>query len=504
MRPSKVGKWRALALIAVHVFILVHIWHWLVKGETLSPLEPSEAMQTFELGRINAGFLLFAAAILLTLVFGRWFCGWACHMVALQDLAGWVLGKLGLFPRPVRSRLLVLAPWFVAGHMFGWPFVLHLLGERRLPSPSTWDWELGTDSLWQTFPGPIMSVLSVLLAGMLIVWWLGAKGFCTHGCPYGAFFTIADRFAPMRIKVSDACNHCGHCTHACRSNVRVHEEVARHGRIVDPGCMKTLDCVSVCPMNALHYGFAAPKPFALSQQRVKVRADFSWPEEILLAVVAFGTAEYVWRGAWFGETVPFLLAVTLGVLTAVFTLLTLRLGTRRDLAFQHTLLKRDGRLTRAGRWGWVLLLGWLSLTAHTGLLQQVLTPAVLDDAREPVRAAFYGSRRVEPAELERVFGKLDQVRRWSLLADPRVREVRALALRGLGRHVEAEAALVSAGGLVDDFVLPESALALAAYCMDPQRRRYDDAKRLITGVLQESPQHPIGLMLQEQLERLRR
>src|SRR5688572_26753101 len=102
VRKSKSGRWRALVLIAVHVLFGLHILHWLTAGRTLTPVEPSEAMQTFELGEINAGFVLFLVLILGTLVFGRWFCGWACHVVALQDLSAWLLGKVGLRPKPVR------------------------------------------------------------------------------------------------------------------------------------------------------------------------------------------------------------------------------------------------------------------------------------------------------------------------------------------------------------------------------------------------------------------
>ena len=39
----------------------------------------------------------------------------------------------------------------------------------------------------------------------------------------------------------------------CTSNVRVHEEIREYGGVVDPGCMKCLDCVSVCPNDALSY-----------------------------------------------------------------------------------------------------------------------------------------------------------------------------------------------------------------------------------------------------------
>ena len=241
VRRSKVSRLRAWVLVGVHVVIGVHIWHWLATGESVTPVEPSEAMQTFELGKINAGFLLFVGLIASTLIFGRWFCGWACHVVALQDLCAWLLKKVRLKPRPLRSRLLVLAPWVVAFHMFVWPHVHHWLDPVEKPMPDEWHWELTTDDLWVTFPGPIMAIGTFLVVGFLIVWWLGAKGFCTYGCPYGAFFTLADRVAPVRVKVNDACNACGHCTSVCTSNVRVHEEVARHKQIVDPGCMKCLD-----------------------------------------------------------------------------------------------------------------------------------------------------------------------------------------------------------------------------------------------------------------------
>src|SRR5262252_2674560 len=68
---------RAAALILVHLLVVVHLAHWKTTGRTVSPLEPSEAMQTLELGYVNAGAIVFAALLLLTLVLGRFFCGWA-------------------------------------------------------------------------------------------------------------------------------------------------------------------------------------------------------------------------------------------------------------------------------------------------------------------------------------------------------------------------------------------------------------------------------------------
>ena len=88
IRKSRSSRWRATGLISVNVVILLHILHWVSSGRTLSPVEPSEAILTLVSGEVNAGAIFFALTILSTLVFGRFFCGWGCHIVALQDLCG--------------------------------------------------------------------------------------------------------------------------------------------------------------------------------------------------------------------------------------------------------------------------------------------------------------------------------------------------------------------------------------------------------------------------------
>ena len=206
---------------------------------------------------------MFALLILSTLVLGRFFCGWACHVVAYQDLCAWGLGKIGLRPRPLRSRLLAFVPLYAALHMFVWPSVSRAIAGQGLPPLRGFGLE--TYDLWERFPGFWIGALTFIVDGALVVWWFGAKGFCTYGCPYGAIFSAADHAAPGKIRVTDACEGCGHCTATCTSNVRVHEEVRLYKAVVDPGCMKCLDCVSVCPKGALYFGFgpptlATPKP----------------------------------------------------------------------------------------------------------------------------------------------------------------------------------------------------------------------------------------------------
>ena len=183
------------------------------------------------------------------------FVAGGCHVVALQDLCTWLLKQARIHPRPFRSRLLVFVPLLAALYMFVWPTVRRLWLSH--PTPTILAHFL-TDDLWATFPGVWMALLTFLVCGFLCVLLLGNKGFCTYACPYGGFFGLADRVAPGRIRVTDACDGCGHCTAACTSNVRVHEEVRQFGMVVSPGCMKCTDCVSVCPNDALYFGFGRP------------------------------------------------------------------------------------------------------------------------------------------------------------------------------------------------------------------------------------------------------
>lgn len=394
-------------LLLVHVAIGLHVVHWWKSGSTLTPLEPSESMEFSKGGVVNAGAIFFASMILSTAIFGRFFCGWACHLVAVQDGCRWILEKLGQRPRPLRLGVLGLVPWVLFVYMFVGPLFARAWHGHGLGVSSV---SLSTDLFWKTFPGWTMAILTLVVCGGLMVWFLGAKGFCSYACPYGAIFGIADQAAPLRIRVTDACNQCGHCTAVCTSNVRVHQEVKDWKSVVDPGCMKCLDCVSVCPKDALYVGFGAPSLFArrvagaavgstaaagFPLGRIAGQALFLWasfavllfhggefeltlslallPFAVIAAWIFSGKAapvpgpstaeQFVLGGAFLlgliafrgyspipgvEDEIPLLLATGLAVVFAGAVLLVTRMFTRAEVSLQRFVLAREKRLTRAG------------------------------------------------------------------------------------------------------------------------------------------------------------
>jgi tetratricopeptide (TPR) repeat protein/ferredoxin len=362
----------------VQLLMIVHVVQWLVTGSTLTPVEPSESMETVKNGVINAGFILFAAALASTAILGRWFCGWGCHVVLLQDACAWTLGKVGIRPRPFRSRLLVWVPLLLALYMFVWPVAYRLAiapfvqPDLRWPG---WTWHLVTGDFWATFPGWLMGIPFLAICGFLTVYFLGMKGYCTYGCPYGGFFAPLDEVAPARIRVTDACEHCGHCTAVCTSNVRVHEEVAAYGMVVDSGCMKCMDCVSVCPKDALYFGFGAsnaltarggasrnvPGEAGAAASRAapvaapRARHDLTWPEEIALAALAavvFLAVYFPFGTSPARATVPLLFASGITACMVFMLWTAWRTLTLKNASFHRLALVRAGRIVRGG-WAWL-------------------------------------------------------------------------------------------------------------------------------------------------------
>jgi polyferredoxin/tetratricopeptide (TPR) repeat protein len=362
---SRTSRWRAVALFTVNLLMAIHIIQWWLMGTTVSPIEPSESMFTLRDGFVNAGFIFFALAILATLIFGRFVCGWGCHVIALQDLCAWLLKKMGLKPRPFRSRLLIYVPLIAALYMFVWPTVSRALtkppNEPLIPPFTN---HIITTDFWATFPPVAVAIPFLFICGFVTVYFLGSKGFCTYGCPYGGFFAVADKFAPGRIRVTDACNECGHCTAACTSNVKVHAEVKQYGMVVDAGCMKCMDCISVCPNDALYWGWG--KPSVAVEKKAAADHPLSWNEEIIVFISFFAGYFAVWNVY---QLVPMLMAIGIAIVTAFLVYKTLRLVTTPNSAFYHFSLRSSGRFTA---YGWMFLafaLFWIGLNIHSGYVR---------------------------------------------------------------------------------------------------------------------------------------
>jgi cytochrome c-type biogenesis protein CcmH/NrfG len=440
-RPLKYSRWRAAGLVMVYLLFGIHIAHWRIHGSTLAPLELNEVLYTVELGILTAGFLFMVVALLSVLVFGRFFCSWMCHILALEDLSAWLLKKVGIRPRVVRSRVLLLVPLSAMAYMFIWPQITRLAEGRPLPAlhirTDTAGWaSFVTTNFWRNLPGPWIIALTFGVCGFAIVYFLGSRSFCTNGCPYGVVFGFADRFAPGKIVATGECAECGICTSVCQSHVQVQEETRLYGKVVSPSCLKDLDCTSACPNERLHFGFTKPS-FFTSWRRDGRRAipyDFSLGEDLLMAAVFLVTL-FVFRGLY--QAVPFIMTLGLCGILAYLSVLTVRVIRKSDVRLNTLQLKQSGRMTTRG-WVFAALAAALAIfIVHSGFIRYHEVKG--KRAFEALEAGMARDRQAQPELLTASLSHLQFCDTWGLIRPPDLDRKLARLYMATGSPAEAEA-----------------------------------------------------------------
>jgi Fe-S-cluster-containing hydrogenase component 2 len=338
---SRPARWRIVTLVLVHLGIAAHIIHWRLAGTTLSSIQLSDAARFTAEGVATASLFFFAFLLAVTLLFGRFFCAWGCHMLALQEVCRGLLRRIGVRPRLIRSRVLFFVPVFAAFAIYFQPLVERAWFGKPFPTPKL---VLTSQHLWAALPGPMEAVAAILLGGLLMVYLLGSLSFCKYVCPYGALFALADSVALGRVRLTGECDGCALCTAACTTGARVHEEVQRFGMVANSGCMRCFECVSACPRGVLAYRLGRPALTAVRRAGL-TRYAFSFSEELLLFVL-FTTSFFAIHGLY--GAVPLLVSLAAGVVVAYLGVLALRVLRQPFVALRGIILKQSQRWSRAG------------------------------------------------------------------------------------------------------------------------------------------------------------
>jgi polyferredoxin len=413
MRPSSLSRparWRIVSLLIVHLLIAAHIIHWRLAGTTLTSIQLSDAGRFTAEGVVTAALILFSLLLVITLLFGRVFCAWGCHMLALQEACRFLLGRLEVRPKLIRSRVLTVVPWCAAFYIYLLPVAERWWRGLPFPSPTL---QLTSGNLWASLPGPTASMAAVLVGGVLMVYLLGALSFCKYVCPYGAVFALADNLALGRMRLVGECDGCAQCTAACTTGVRVHEEVVRSGMVMSSGCMRCFECVSACPRGVLAYRLGRPAVLAGSRAGL-ARYAFSFAEEGLMLVL-FAASFMALHGLY--DALPLLVSLAASVVVAYAGVVSLRLVRQPFVAVRGITLRHE-RLTRAG----------VLFTGGVGLLSVLLGHSFLIQSHQWRAGAGL-----------------------TMLDFPRVHVARSLVEQDVARAATAHLLFCSRYGLIDTF-----------------------------------------------------
>ncbi len=223
-----------------------------IKGTTWSAtilgLKLSDPLSV--VGQISAGldiyspFLITALIpIIITLIFGRIFCGWICPATLLYELntnmAAW-LHRAGLptgnrhFDR--RLKYLVLIFGGILSMVTGSVLFAAIYPPAIIGREIYYAIALGGFGA-----GAVFFVLTLLFDLMV-----ARRGFCRYVCPGGALYSLLGRYRLFRIqRKADSCNDCAKCTAVCEFEL----DPMRDG--FGQECNNCTACIAVCPTDAL-------------------------------------------------------------------------------------------------------------------------------------------------------------------------------------------------------------------------------------------------------------
>lgn len=192
---------------------------------------------------LPAGLVIIIAALTLSLLFKRGFCGWICPLGTLWEafaLAGRkLMGRnirvprwLDLTGRGFRYLLTAVIVLILAVVVS----VSEAVDFRTLPYMWVADIKTISMIIRPTY------LLVVLFAGVLSL--LFGPIWCRYLCPVGGMYSAVGELSPCKVhRTEDECIHCGRCNTVCHAFVNIESSKV----INDTECDGCMDCVRVCP-----------------------------------------------------------------------------------------------------------------------------------------------------------------------------------------------------------------------------------------------------------------
>jgi uncharacterized protein with FMN-binding domain len=206
---------------------------------------------SFSIATQGRSLLLLAAILPITIIFGRFFCGYLCAFGSMQELLAFIAKKL-------KIKQLTISKETDSILKKGKYAVLVLL-------TAAWTLKISLDTLspwtvfghysalknWTTF-SYLFTFGGLLLVLIITASLFSERIFCKYFCPVGGIFTLVSGSRFFKIKKSrSSCVSCGRCSVRCPMNIDVNSETDRHFRVSSAECIDCFRCTAVCPAGVL-------------------------------------------------------------------------------------------------------------------------------------------------------------------------------------------------------------------------------------------------------------
>ena len=285
MRRSQFQGWRIVSLVGVHIYILLHFLVWYIFDIKLWGKTAMMGVPSLLAGHLNAAAIMIIIILSSIPLYGRAFCGWACHLRGAIEFSDWVLRKLNISSyQKLRGKNVLLNTrfrWLFRGVIF---FILllpviiywtryeyYFYFNIQTPSPLA---DLpGNNNLLFSANAPLnlslatngLTVLDFIIpfgVGVFIVFTMtfvinffyGQGAFCRILCPYTVLLVPLMNVSPYQKKITriSDCTGCRACSNKCPQGIDVSREIYYFdGKVINRECIKCYNCVDACQNQTL-------------------------------------------------------------------------------------------------------------------------------------------------------------------------------------------------------------------------------------------------------------
>lgn len=203
-------------------------------------------LETGEFSGIHpAGTVIFALAVLTSLLLKKSFCSWICPIGTLSEMmsrAAARLGWRGATPPRWLDRTLMGVKYLLLA------FFIHAIFIQMTPRAVAMflnsPYNKVADVKMLHFFQHISTTAAVVIAALAALSILIPYFWCRYLCPYGALLGLASLLSPLKVvRAAGSCTGCGRCASVCPARLPV-DRLATVSSVECTGC---LECVDKCP-----------------------------------------------------------------------------------------------------------------------------------------------------------------------------------------------------------------------------------------------------------------
>lgn len=186
--------------------------------------------------------LIAAAAIIpITILLGRFFCGWFCAFGAFNDFLYLITKKVFRIKFRVNEKLNYVLSYVKYLVLAVAVYFIWTKGSTFFGALNPWD----AFAQITNFPQAIFQntaafiVLAAIAIGALFI----ERFFCRYLCPLGAVFAVISKLSLIKInKPTAQCGKCRLCTNNCSMGIALYKK----GKVNSGECINCLKCIDTC------------------------------------------------------------------------------------------------------------------------------------------------------------------------------------------------------------------------------------------------------------------